>query len=111
MNLDDVRKVLSRPGKPPVTKNEYRESECCEVREASPVGREAVEQDASIVPDKRGEWIEVDDSTVTIRYQRFRINDRSEIHPGRQNERDTLGNVAHKHTQRSEEPGSAERRN
>src|SRR6266568_3638641 len=106
MNLDDVRKVLSRPGKPPVTKNE-----CCEVREASPVGREAVEQDASIVPDKRGEWIEVDDSTVTIRYQRFRINDRSEIHPGRQNERDTLGNVAHKHTQRSEEPGSAERRN
>ena len=86
MKLDDVGKVLSRPGKPPVTKNEYRERECCEVCEARPVGREAIKQDASIVPNKRSEWIEVDDSTVTIRYQRFRINDRSEIHPGHQNE-------------------------
>src|SRR6266508_944168 len=96
-----IGEVAARLGKPPVTENKKQQGDGGKVSEAGPIRSKAFEEDAAIASYQGGEGIQVNKRTVALGHNRFRIDYRCQIHPGHQDKRDSLRDVAQKYAERS----------
>src|SRR4030095_3809323 len=79
--LNNVSKIFTCPGEPPVSAKEDRQGEPGKIREPGPVRHGAIEEDKTITSNQRREGIQVDNRAVGLRNNRLWINDRSKVHP------------------------------
>ena len=99
ISSNDISKVLPGPCKPPISKQKAECGEDRKICEASPIRKVALQNDPPIVSNQWREGVEVHDAPIASRNQRFRINNRGQIHPGHQNQHNALYDVAHKNSE------------
>ncbi len=80
--LNHVGEALAGAGEPPVAEDEDDCRDGCEIRQATPVRAEAVEEDLAIVADQVSEGVQVNEGAKMFGHDRFGVDDRREIKPG-----------------------------
>ena len=74
-----------------------------------PVGRCAFEHDAAVASDERREGVEFERGSEARGHDLFGVDDRRQVKPSHQKEREHLRRVAYEDSERGDEPGAAER--